>query len=155
MQVTEASALEDTLARLRQRYALHFSLPEGSQVGDRQKVQVGLSQEARLRYPDAEVRYRRVFISGERNGQAGPTLTTRVPAPVESDTRSVSEPTGSTESAPRQRGAVNEDSGPVINTVDPGEGASKSTPAPTGQPATPARTPPAQSGGWPRVSGPH
>jgi hypothetical protein len=71
MHVDEASALEDTLARLRQRYALYFYFPEG--LGQAETVKIDLSQEARLRYQDAEIHYRRVYMSctgaGERPGE--------------------------------------------------------------------------------------
>jgi len=62
MPVDDASALETTLARIRQRYALHFSLPEGAKPGEERQLDVELAAAARQRYPDAEVRYRRVSL---------------------------------------------------------------------------------------------
>jgi VWFA-related protein len=59
MSVNDASAFEDTLARIRERYALYFYLPEGAQPGNDRSVEVELSAAARHRYPGAEVRYRR------------------------------------------------------------------------------------------------
>src|SRR5580698_2931105 len=38
MSVNDASALEDTLARLRQRYTLYFNLPEGAQPGQERNI---------------------------------------------------------------------------------------------------------------------
>ena len=35
MAVDQASAFEQTLARIRERYALYFYLPDGMQPGDR------------------------------------------------------------------------------------------------------------------------
>jgi VWFA-related protein len=61
--VEEASALENTLTRIRQRYALHFYLPEGVRPGQERNIEVDLSASARRRYPNAEVRYRRVYMS--------------------------------------------------------------------------------------------
>jgi hypothetical protein len=61
MSVNDASALEDTLARIRQRYTLYFNLPEGVQPGQERNIQVDLTPEARQRYRDAEVR--RTFMS--------------------------------------------------------------------------------------------
>jgi hypothetical protein len=155
MQVADASALQDTLERLRQRYALHFSLPEGSQVGDRQKVQVELSQEARLRYLDAEIRYRRVLMSTTNAaGHSGPTEITRAPRPIESAPETTATPEVS-EPADRRHGAVNEDSGPVINTVKPDEDSGDSTTPqkPAGNQTPPPATAPAPSGGWPKAPG--
>jgi VWFA-related protein len=63
MSVDQASALEETLLRIRQRYTLYFSLPEGVRPGQERNIEVGLSDSARLRFPDAEVRYRRVYMT--------------------------------------------------------------------------------------------
>jgi hypothetical protein len=56
MAVEEASALENTLARIRERYALYFYLPDGVKPGDERAIEVELSDAARKRYPGAEVR---------------------------------------------------------------------------------------------------
>jgi VWFA-related protein len=58
MTVEDASAFEDTLARIRERYALYFYLPEGVQPGDGHSVEVELSDAAKERYPGGEVHYR-------------------------------------------------------------------------------------------------
>jgi len=63
MSVDQASALEETLLRIRQRYTLYFSLPEGVRPGQERNIEVGLRDSARLRFPDAEVRYRRVYMT--------------------------------------------------------------------------------------------
>jgi hypothetical protein len=62
MTVNDASAFEHTLARIRERYALYFYLPEGVKPGDERSVEVELSDAARRRYPDAEVHYRRSYL---------------------------------------------------------------------------------------------
>lgn len=168
MRVDQASALEDTLARLRQRYALYFYLPEGSKLTGRGVVQVGLSQFASIRFDQAEIRYRRVYLAGSAaEERTGTTVVTRTQAPVDKTEgptmyEEVSGPKG-------RRVAVNEDSGPQVNTVDSDAGASDGEAAPaspagkranqasagTAQPGTPASpaakgAPP--SGGRPRAN---
>ena len=59
MTVEDASAFQDTLARIRERYALFFYLPEGEQERSAGAVEVELSEGARQRYPGAEIRHRR------------------------------------------------------------------------------------------------
>ena len=152
MHVDEASALEDTLMRLRQRYALYFYLPEGPTTGH-ENTEVGLSEEARLRYHDAEVRYRRVYMgastAGERSGAPGVTR------PSESPIEEPSLPSEQPIPKSGRRTAVNEDSGPVVNTVTPDSDVvnQKETQPPksqAAQPASPATSAP--QSGWPRVN---
>ena len=85
-QVNEASALENTLSRIRHRYALHFYLPEGVQPGQERNIEVDLSAAGRRRYPDAEVRYRRVYMTPGGSMEtpvetSEPTVITRGPEP--------------------------------------------------------------------------
>jgi VWFA-related protein len=63
MRVDDASALETTLERIRQRYALYFYLPNGVKPGEERGIEVALSDAARRRYSDADVRYRRVYLA--------------------------------------------------------------------------------------------
>jgi VWFA-related protein len=63
MAVDQASAFEQTLERIRERYALYFYLPEGMQPGEERSVEVVLTNAARRRYPRAEVRYRRSYLA--------------------------------------------------------------------------------------------
>jgi VWFA-related protein len=120
MSVNDASALEDTLERLRRRYTLYFSLPEGVQPGQERNIEVDLAPEARRRFSDAEVRYRRTFQSsnGAPSG-GGPVKVTRAPSddaytpPASPDTTDSSAPT-----VRRRRVAVNED-GTAISGPDP------------------------------------
>ncbi|MBV8831908.1 MAG: VWA domain-containing protein [Acidobacteriaceae bacterium] len=153
MQVDDASALQDTLARLRQRYALFFYMPEGSQPGDRATVEVNLSGHAARQYEMAEIRYRRVFMSGMPSGEPSrPTLVTRTrqqaPTTIDDDS-----PATSTDSpAPKHRSApVNEDSGPRINTVTP-DSAGSTSDSNTDSSSSPP--PSAKTGGWPRAGQP-
>ena len=63
MAVDQASAFEQTLARIRERYALYFYLPEGMQPGEERSVEVLLTDTARRRYPGTELRYRRAYLA--------------------------------------------------------------------------------------------
>src|SRR5215471_11968992 len=63
MAVDQAAAFEQTLERIRERYALHFYLPEGMRPSEEHLVEVLLTDAARRRYPGAEVRYRRSYLS--------------------------------------------------------------------------------------------
>jgi VWFA-related protein len=65
MPVDQGSAFEHTLARIRERYALYFYLPEGVAPAEASSVQVELSDAARRRYPRAEVRYRRSYLAAK------------------------------------------------------------------------------------------
>jgi VWFA-related protein len=87
--VEDASAFEETLARIRERYGLYFYLPEDAKPGDERTIQVELSEAARSRYPGAEVRYRRSYLapngSTDSNGSGesddpGPTRVSLPPA---------------------------------------------------------------------------
>ena len=141
MSVDDAYALQDTLTRIRQRYALYFSLPPGVRSGDERAIEVSLSDAAIRRYSDADVRYRRVYIaSADSNAAPGsapePTIITRGtdvgPAP-QSDPPPVI----------RRRPAV--DDGPRQGPMDVSGGTSAPAP-PAAQPA-PTPDQPSQ-GGW-------
>jgi VWFA-related protein len=69
MAVEDASAFQDTLARIRERYALYFYMPEGARPGDERTVEVELTDAARQRYPGAEVRYRRSYSKPNGSGE--------------------------------------------------------------------------------------
>ncbi|HUA19263.1 MAG TPA: VWA domain-containing protein [Bryobacteraceae bacterium] len=111
MSVDDASALEETLSRIRQRYALFFSLPEGVQPGQERNIEVDLAPAARSRYTDAQVRYRRVYMTPDGGSKAGPPMVTR--APRDGD---VFQPVPDSSNNPpvqRRRPAVNEDGSPI------------------------------------------
>jgi hypothetical protein len=61
MPVDGAYALQTTLERIRQRYALHFHLPASARQGQQRSVSIQLAPAALRRYPYAEVRYRREY----------------------------------------------------------------------------------------------
>jgi hypothetical protein len=77
--VNDASALQETLARIRQRYALFFNLPDGVQPGQERNIEVDLTPAARQRYPDAEIRYRRVYMTPESGASPLPTEAAHPP----------------------------------------------------------------------------
>jgi hypothetical protein len=169
MPVDYSDALQNTMARIRQRYALHFHLPEDVRAGQERDIEVQLTDAARRRYPDAEVRYRRAYLAPDRPSSAPGTE----PAVVSRAGGSSSSASSSDSDRPvlRRRPAVNEDgttansSGSVssvprnseTDTAQGSEGgwraADQSAPAPSSaakpsasDPAKPA-DPPAQ-GGW-------
>lgn len=114
--VDGASALEDTLDRIRRRYALHFLVPAGVQRGEERSIDVQLSDSARRRYPDAELRFRRTYIAPETTGSVpeGTTVPTTVTqAPEASPGRGV-ERAPESQPAPvmRRRPAMDESNGP-------------------------------------------
>jgi VWFA-related protein len=113
MTVDDAYALETTLSRLRQRYALYFNLPAGVRAGEERSIEVSLADNASRRYGDAEVRYRRVYMA-QNGSTSGPTEITR--APVSAPSRTVDQ------DAPpviRRRPAVSDD-GPRQGPLDVG-----------------------------------
>jgi len=140
MSVDDASALETTLERLRQRYALYFHMPEGSSSEGR-SIELDLADSARRRYATAEIKYRRVYLApagGEDT--AGPLMVTHAPVHVP-----VSMETDTDYTARKHRVAVDEPTGgPIINM-----GSSSET-APATTDVTPA-PPPAAKPGWRRV----
>ena len=102
--VDDAAALETTLSRLRQRYALHFLVPAGARAGQERSIEVALSDSARRRNPDAEVRFRRTYVAptsaGGDAGAASRDSATSDPVAI------------APESASRRRRAVSEPDGP-------------------------------------------
>ena len=77
MPVDDASALETTLERIRQRYALHFNVPPDAKAGEQRNIEVALADNIRRRYPDAEVRYRRLYFAP--SGGGGTAVAAQVP----------------------------------------------------------------------------
>lgn len=134
MPVNDASALEDTLSRLRKRYALYYYLPDNAKSGG-SSIQVDLSQEAKLRYSGAEIRSRRVYLAGggSSSERADSTVVTRVQKPVETNTSESLTP--DTQTPKGKRRAVNEDSGPKVNTVADDNDSSEQTVTPGKPPA--------------------
>ena len=156
MSVDQASALEDTLTRLRQRYALHFYLPEGARAGQEREVVVDLSAAARRRYPDAEVRHRRFYVAPQSNSSSPAEVTSSVPQP----TATVPDPVSAGDSpAPRTRRRVSDPnsgsgSGPLIDrSSEPASQVpSGGWPKAESKPESPKAEPqPEKKGGWPKA----
>jgi VWFA-related protein len=165
--VDGASALEDTINRIRRRYALHFHLDDAVKPGLERTVDVALSATAQRRYPDATVRFRRVYMTpggtddGNYTGMDERPVITRSPKQVgvpatrpsvaEADS---SEPTPSPRSSDgKRRAAISEPDGPrganpsIAVKAEPEE--AKSSPAsPAPSTPAPAPAPAPQQGGW-------
>jgi VWFA-related protein len=69
MPVEQASSLQETLRRLRQRFTLFFNLPEGVKPGEERAIEVALADTLLSRFPGATVHYRRVYMTP--NNDAG------------------------------------------------------------------------------------
>ena len=166
MSVDDAYALETTLQRLRQRYALYFYMPEGVRAGEERSIEVDLADSARRRYRDADVRYRRVYLApGGSPGDAGPTMVTRAPASIPADRSRTATaiPDSDQPSTSRRRVAVDEPQGPRVNMGDTADSTTTAPAPPASAPATsstpdpPAQTPDAASQpkrGWRKVTDP-
>ena len=118
MSVNDASALEDTIQRLRQRYTLYFNLPEGVQPGQERNIEVDLALETRRRFSDAEVRYRRAYMSSHTDRDNAPLKVTRAPGDGGNSTPAATTADSDAPTPHRRRVAVNED-GTAIASPDP------------------------------------
>ena len=147
MPVDDAYALENTLSRIRQRYALYFNLPAGVRRGEERRIEVSLADGARQRYYNAEVRYRRVYLApvdgGSRNGE--PTAITQAPV------GNSEPPSIYRDSGPKRRPAVSDTPASRQGPLDMGGGGWRSVDAPPAKPSAsdsrPADKEPSQ-GGW-------
>lgn len=147
MNVDDASSLEDTLARLRQRYALYFYYPEGKNATGTENVKVDLSNEAKVRYADAEIHYRHVYMASASGDHTGTAQVTRTHASSVSETDS-SRPTVQPAPTGRRR-AVNDDSTPSVNTVEQDPGTSDDAQPSQDSKKVPAPKADQPRGGWP------
>lgn len=75
MPVDEASSLERTLERLRQRYALYFGLPQGAKKGEERLIEVSLSGPALARHPGATLRYRKSYVATADGAPEGEVIS--------------------------------------------------------------------------------
>jgi hypothetical protein len=75
MTVDNVSALQDTLERIRQSYALYFNAPEGVKQGEKRNVQIALMGTATRRYQNAELRYRPSYVVSEGSTTSGPSTS--------------------------------------------------------------------------------
>ncbi len=111
--VDDAGALETTLNRLRQRYALHFNSPETPRA-----INVQLTEAAARRYPNAELRFRRVSSGNEPTSRepvsVSRTAPSRSPDPSRADVSDAADPP-----RPKHRPAVSEGGGPAGPLIQP------------------------------------
>lgn len=119
-----ALALETAFARIRQQYTMYFYLPEGLEPSDASSVQVDLTNAARHRHPDTELRYRQIYLSGSVKR----TFVTRVPRRPPEGREDPVPTTPATVSAGRRRIAVDETTGSRV-TISPIEKRRDATPA--------------------------
>ncbi len=147
--VDDASALEDTINRIRQRYALHYHVDEGVKQGEERGLEVTLADNARRRYADSEVRFRRIYASSDGSNDAGGVeerpVITRTPRrmPGEVARPEVSQTAEREPTVTRRRVAVSERDGsyggnPSAATVAPQEESAVSEAAAPAAPAAPA-----------------
>jgi len=113
--VDNGSALEETFARLRQRYALYFPVAAGSKAGEERTIELALSDAAKRRYPGAQLKYRRAYTPDQDAPATSEEVTvvtaeeTTAPAAEERTVRTTSEPAPRT--LPKRRVAVDEPRG--------------------------------------------
>ncbi len=90
-QVDDASALETTLSRLRQRYALYFNLPAGARQGQERRISIALTGSAAQRFSGAELRHRPTYLAPE-DSHGDPNITVISDAKPEPTTNSEDRP---------------------------------------------------------------
>jgi hypothetical protein len=160
LRVDDAGALEATLSRLRQRYALHFNLPDTVKPGQEGDIEVQLSAEARRRYPDAHVRFNRMNL---KDSDAAPISSSTdesivvSQAPVEKTPPVRRRRPGVSDGSSRSTGPIdNSQSGGWRRAEEPPEQATPAAPEQK-QPAPTVKERPAASeeqpkqGGWRKV----
>ena len=161
MPVDDASALETTLERIRQRYALHFNVPPDARAGEQRNIEVALADSIRRRYPDAEVRYRRVYFAP--TGGGGTTVAaTQAPADAASGTPAQHAPEDTERPVQRRRPAVSSDgprTGPIDRDADANDQPAAASARPrlsrhVDEPSSQAGPIEPQCGGWHRVDEP-
>ncbi len=133
-QVDDASALETTLSRLRQRYALYFNLPAGARQGQERRISIALTGSAAQRYSGAELRHRPTYLA-PTDSQSDPNVT------VISDAKP--EPTTTDEDRPVYRRRPVGDGTGGGRGPNPQVGSADKPPAPMEQPSAERPT-----GGW-------
>jgi VWFA-related protein len=151
--VDDASALDRTLERLRQRYALHFNLPANSSPNPH--IEVALASDARSRYPNSDVRYRRVNISGMASGpyenaKSRPARDDEAVVVGSSSAAATDAANPDQSNGTRRRHAVSDTSGPRGPVTDSND----SAPSATAAPSAPDSSDNSRHGGWRRVKPP-
>jgi hypothetical protein len=159
MPVDDASALETTLERIRQRYALHFNVPPDAKAGQQRNIEVSLADNMRQRYPDAEVRYRRVYFAPA--GGSGTAVAGQ--APVDNTSGTTAQPVVDNERpVQKRRRAVTSDgpqTGPIEANANADDQAAPTSERPrlsrhVDEPSTQPGPIEPRCGGWHRVDEP-
>jgi VWFA-related protein len=146
--VDQASALQDTLDSLRQRYSLYFSVPAGAQAGEQRRLSVDLASSAARRFPNAQLKFRDDYRApgGAPPPESPETVTVSQSSP---ESASSSNPPDSGQSAPRlKRRPMGETYG--SHGPNPDVGTGDAAPAQAPAPGAATTPPPAneQTGGW-------
>ena len=143
MPVNDAYALQDTIARLRQSYAVYFAPPPGVRAGEERQIELELADAALRRYPGGEVHYRRSYYASSSTpqspgGNSEPAVVSRSAAPDDPDRPHLTRRPGISQVPDSSR------EGPL------GAGSSTAPPAPQQvRPApTPAPAPDPNAPGW-------
>jgi hypothetical protein len=63
MPVNDAYALQETIERIRQSYAIYFAAPPGVRAGEERQIELELADAAYRRYPGGQVHYRRTYYA--------------------------------------------------------------------------------------------
>jgi hypothetical protein len=105
MNVGAAYAFRETLERIRQRYALHFNLPPTARPSEVRRVTVELTDAARTRYPNAQIRYRRTYRTPSTLPQPSPNAQDDEEVITQSEEELEAETAKADSNTPRQTGA--------------------------------------------------
>jgi VWFA-related protein len=170
----DSNALIDTLERLRQRYALYFSIPTGTRPGEQRNVDVQLSEAAKRRFSNTTLRFRQTYwVPADFDpASASDDVVTEVSAVTPESTEVPKSTRGrrTTEASPTatRRPAMTGDSGPRGPNRSVGAAAPESLPAKTSplvdsvgspdpqdsRPRGWAKEQPTNPGGWRRIGDP-
>lgn len=148
MSIEDGSAVETTLSRIRQRYALYFLVPDNARAGEQRQIEVTL---ASRRYADAELRYRRDYYAPAGAGSSTTVSSTEPAAPAEPVLASTN-PETQQEPPPRlKRRPTSDGSGTGPRGPNPELRNDGSEPSASGRAEAPAGEPAPKTGGWRRL----
>ncbi len=159
IQIDDAAAFETTLARIRQRYGIYFTVPDGVRAGAERTIVIELANSARRRYPNAEVRYRRTYVAPESSGPVSSGQSPDAPPPVvvsagqaQRDSSSGDNSVEEVRPTMRRRPAVNERTGPTGPAASPAPAPVAAKPVAADAATAPVPDPvPEKKGGWRRA----
>jgi Mg-chelatase subunit ChlD len=133
--IDDAAALNRTLSRIRERYAIYYYLPDGANPGRDRTITLALTDQARRRHPGSEVRHRRVYSATDvpmlaSGGSSRPSPVSEPEAALTAERPASSQGGGWRTATPEER---QDASGLIVRSKT--EGSSAST-----NPAKPATT---------------